>query len=600
VRKIGTSQASSFFHYVSFISFDLLLGVKEKHGNSTISQVALFRASKTFGSMGALITKISSDFLWTVATSVYDHTFSSPYTETGSILSQPDSLKEAITITATATAPIFGSKQTASTSPHRTDIMYSNALSRGRASRSNSFDSYDDEVHIPNIVHPQEPLESTDNFRVVQKKPKKLRRGRCLDLAATDSNSDTATSSSRANSASPSPSKFHLRPLNTSDNTEISQEDQLVNNETPSRGSQSIRSQIIGSQLPLEHHGEHCFDTNPTPTQARFNSDPTPTQAHFDFSQILTPTHKTISSVEAHEIDPAEVSDTESTKDRTKEVMSQLSMAFGGITHAPIGKDAFDSVEWDPELPTAGGAESPEPIAVKLQPIAYTTVGSLVDPNAKPQFSAPNRIQREGAVRQPLLSIMNASQRPYDSFYQNRGPPPPLSMANSMAYAQNIAKSPVHVSSTQNLTPPETSSQSSRMDRNYQLPKLTEKEVDVLKKMQLAQLNSNSISRSIPGTPTPSSSSKLSAVAPTFEKKELLLDRARGLSSSAMETGFGAGFAGGGTSEFDETPGTRPTLDRSSSASIAASVASFDNALTKLVTGNSRRPITSLLHANNS
>jgi hypothetical protein len=526
-----------------------------------------------FFNMGAFVTRILSKFLCSVAPSLSD-TLPSPRTQKGSI-SQPDSLEEATT----ATAPVFGSKQAASTPSHRTDIMYSNVLSRGRASRSNSFDSYDDEVHIPNIIHPQESLESTDNFRVVQKKPKKSRRGRRLDLAATDSNSDTATCSSRANSPSPSPTKLHLRP-STIIVTEISQEDQLVNNETPSRGSQSV-----GSQLSLEDYSEYHIDTNPTPTQARFNSNPTPTQARFDLLQITTPSHKTISHIDIHEIDPTELSDTESTKDRTKEVMSQLSMALGGINHASIGKDAFDSVEWDPELPTAGGADSPEPVAVKLQPVAYTTVGSLVDPNAKPQFSAPNRIQREGAVRQPLVSMMNNQQRPYDSFYQARGPPPPLSMANSMAYTQNIAKSPINVSSMQNLTSPETSSRSSRMNGNYQMPNLSDKEVDVLKKIQLSQLNPTNVSGS-PRTPTPSSSSKLSAVAPSFEKKELLLEKARGMTSSTTGTGFGAGFAGGGTISFDEAHGTKSTFDSSRSASITASVASFDNALSKLVAGN--------------
>jgi hypothetical protein len=533
-----------------------------------------YKTTKRFGNMGAFVAKVSSNFSWSIAPTFHDSTLGVPRTEKGPFSCQPDSLKEATT----EPAPILGSKQLASTSSDRTDTMYSNVLSRGGASRSNSFDSYDDEVHIPNLL-PQ-PLESTDSFRVVQKKPKKLRRGRRLGLAAVDSNSDTATNSSRANSASPSPNKLHLRPTITNA-TQVSREDNLPIQETPSR-----KNKRIGNQLSQANHGDHQFDANPTPTQARFNSNPTPTQTHFGSFQLTTPSYKALSNISTIDIDPAEVSDTESTKGRTKEVMSQLSMALGGISHASVSKDAFDSVEWDPELPTADGADSPEPVTVKLQPVAYTTVGSLVDPNAKPQFSAPNRIQREGAVRQPLLSMMNATQRPYDGFYQTRGPPPPLSMASSMAYAQNIAKSPVHASSIQNLTPTETSMRTNRMTGPYQIPPLTDKEVDVLKKMQLPQLGTSNMNGT-PSTPTPSSSSKLSAVAPSFEKKEQMLEKTRGIGSSTMASSLNGSFTGGGLGGLNGALGSRMAADNSRNASIAVSVSSFDNAFTKLVTGKS-------------
>lgn len=111
------------------------------------------------------------------------------------------------------------------------------------------------------------------------------------------------------------------------------------------------------------------------------------------------------------------------------------------------GEDAFDSLEWDPEMPSLPSpANSPEPVTVKPQPIAvtYTTVGSLVNPNAVPQFTAPNRIQREGANRRPLMSILAGGQ--YESILQARGPPPPLSRSNSMHYAQQLGRSPVQYS----------------------------------------------------------------------------------------------------------------------------------------------------------
>ncbi|KUJ14103.1 uncharacterized protein LY89DRAFT_152889 [Mollisia scopiformis] len=107
------------------------------------------------------------------------------------------------------------------------------------------------------------------------------------------------------------------------------------------------------------------------------------------------------------------------------------------------GEDAFDSLDWDPDLSSVKSAdESPEPVPITpqpVQPIAYTTVGSVVNPNLLPQLSAPNRIQREGANRRPLMSILQGLQ-PHSA--QRRGPPPPLNMSNSMHYAQQLSARP--------------------------------------------------------------------------------------------------------------------------------------------------------------
>ncbi|KAK0112459.1 hypothetical protein ONS96_001697 [Cadophora gregata f. sp. sojae] len=109
--------------------------------------------------------------------------------------------------------------------------------------------------------------------------------------------------------------------------------------------------------------------------------------------------------------------------------------------------DVFDSVDWDPEMPKGPSlTSSPEPIPLDPKPVAYTTVGSRVDPSAVPQFSAPNRIQREGANRRPVpLSMMQSRQFDGGFYGQQRGPPPPLNMSNSMQYAQQLGRNPASI-----------------------------------------------------------------------------------------------------------------------------------------------------------
>lgn len=76
--------------------------------------------------------------------------------------------------------------------------------------------------------------------------------------------------------------------------------------------------------------------------------------------------------------------------------------------------DVFEVQEWDPELPPAPDPDaSPERLTVKPEPLTYTTVGSVVKPTDARQFTAPNRIQREGragleaAGRRPMLNTTN-------------------------------------------------------------------------------------------------------------------------------------------------------------------------------------------------
>jgi hypothetical protein len=86
---------------------------------------------------------------------------------------------------------------------------------------------------------------------------------------------------------------------------------------------------------------------------------------------------------------------------------------------------------------------SPELLeAVRPVPAVYTTVGSLVDPNAVRAFTAPNRIQREGANRRPLAtaSVFNRSFGSSNSLFLPLSPAT-LRNQNNMHYAQQISRS---------------------------------------------------------------------------------------------------------------------------------------------------------------
>jgi hypothetical protein len=168
--------------------------------------------------------------------------------------------------------------------------------------------------------------------------------------------------------------------------------------------------------------------------------------------------------------------------------MASISEAFGS-TESPkkIADDLFDSVEWDPDLPSASAPDSPEPIEAIIaapQPLAYTTVGSLVDPNAVPQFTAPHRIQREGAGRRPLMNLMQnrplmPTRHQEQSYVHPHDPQLSLSMQDSMHYAQQLADSPARLHQAQQ---PKLS-RSSRLAISRQQISLTDDEIEVLKRM---------------------------------------------------------------------------------------------------------------------
>jgi hypothetical protein len=202
------------------------------------------------------------------------------------------------------------------------------------------------------------------------------------------------------------------------------------------------------------------FDSNPTPTQARLDdSDTFPALG----ANIVPPSRNILANDNSDQ----------KTKDKDAaailRTMSHITQVFETTKEGTSGDDAFDSLDWDPDLPSAPRSESPEEVPIKPQPVTYTTVGSLVNPNVKPQFSAPRRIQREGAGRTPLTSMLQGARfQPYF-----RGPPPSLNQSNSMAYAQHIGRSPNSVQSF--------FSQSSRSTPSKEQIQMTEVEKEILR-----------------------------------------------------------------------------------------------------------------------
>ncbi|CAL3968216.1 unnamed protein product [Diplocarpon coronariae] len=273
-------------------------------------------------------------------------------------------------------------------------------------------------------------------------------------------------------------------------------EDLVDSNGTPLEGGGILPSTpSTRHAVTLQALGCPPIHYHPTPTQSNYSTfssfkkdgnaeedtDPTPrvsqTQFPGPFSYVqLSPTGPGPFGDDEEDYIR---SDTESTKARTEAALNRLRSAAmaGKGRDVTLNDDVFGSEEWDPELPSAPSpTDSPELVAIKPKPVAYTTVGSLVDPKAVPQFTAPNRIQREGANRRPIpLSLLQSRQFEGAFFGQQspRGPPPPLNMSSSMQYAQQIGRQFTKVDSQGNLSSPSSSAFSSQ---------LTEQEMDIITK----------------------------------------------------------------------------------------------------------------------
>jgi hypothetical protein len=281
-------------------------------------------------------------------------------------------------------------------------------------------------------------LESLGPFKYTFKKKKKASKWMPLNLAAAESGSegdidvdaeadaevgsisDGENASSRAVSPSirPPTSTFVPLPLPLQHPQPQSVNQHLGFDDTSSLTTpRKVAGRFVDNELEVD-------DTDPTPTQERFDLA-VRDLLETDNSDLLDSYH-------------SDLSDTQSTKDRTEAAMSQITLALG----VKASVDAFDSLDWDPDLPHSAPDQSPEPVVATPKLVTYTTVGSLVDPDAVQQFTAPNRIQREGAGRRLLMSGMQ-SRSHYD-YFQPRGPAPPLSMQHSMQYTQQLASSPVN------------------------------------------------------------------------------------------------------------------------------------------------------------
>ena len=101
----------------------------------------------------------------------------------------------------------------------------------------------------------------------------------------------------------------------------------------------------------------------------------------------------------------------------------------------PTARDDFDSMDWDPSM-AFGMDDSPGPVAAQPKKVEYTTVGSLVNSNSIPQFTAPNRIQREGSVRRSAMAMQPVGGYQMGSYYQ--------SQYHTSPYGQQFSQNPVN------------------------------------------------------------------------------------------------------------------------------------------------------------
>ncbi|CAD6498944.1 BgTH12-04599 [Blumeria graminis f. sp. triticale] len=99
--------------------------------------------------------------------------------------------------------------------------------------------------------------------------------------------------------------------------------------------------------------------------------------------------------------------------------------------------------EWNSKIASNVSLDGPpELVAPSSPPITYTTVGSLVNPRSIKRLAAPNRIQREGANRRPLMSILE--NQTFDSAFQSHESPR-LKISNRISSSQQVSWSPSEI-----------------------------------------------------------------------------------------------------------------------------------------------------------
>lgn len=101
--------------------------------------------------------------------------------------------------------------------------------------------------------------------------------------------------------------------------------------------------------------------------------------------------------------------------------MAESCITYDAKSMTKNGDDYFDSLEWNISLPVANVPDSPEPLTTTPQKLTYTTVGSLVDPNSTPRFTAPNRAQRDWSVPGRKSYGSSSTHHSQESYYCSRG-----------------------------------------------------------------------------------------------------------------------------------------------------------------------------------
>lgn len=286
-------------------------------------------------------------------------------------------------------------------------------------------------------------LETLGTFRYTYKKKKKGSKWAPLNLAAVDNASEVDDSSELGDSSR--------------------------------AGSPNLLTFARPPTYPISVFNNHQNTTTPHKSvggvlddRSYLDTDPTPTQERFDLAA------RELDGCESDGQDTAswDNSDTQSTRDRTEAAMSQITRSFSEES-AVNGADAFDSLNWDSDMAMAPAPDqSPEPVTSHPKPITYTTVGSRVDPDAVHQFTAPNRIQREGPGRRSLMTLMQTRQ--HHDYYQTRSTAPSVNIQSTIQYGQHASQTSGPFGYSHTATP--ASARSSRSGQLSHTIQLTEQE----------------------------------------------------------------------------------------------------------------------------
>ena len=244
-----------------------------------------------------------------------------------------------------------------SKSPDHPRTFAEAAMSTRRGRRNSMDDSSDSRLSGPMS------LESLGKFKYTLKKKgekkKKSSKWSPLDLSAGDGanevGSHSEVGSSRAASPNPNPNRNRPQSSSIFGNTitkskEVTQSTNLsrdFDTSTISNASaqSSFYSGTFNSPAPHATPGNGKAISK---TDLEFDTDPTPTQPRFDTFYQSNPTGSDFG--DSLDLVDSDASDSQSTKDRTEAAMAAVARAFG-FDSKKAGADAFDSLEWDPDLP---------------------------------------------------------------------------------------------------------------------------------------------------------------------------------------------------------------------------------------------------------